>query len=354
MRVHRPSELPTSYRPRVTVAIPCYNYADFLPGAVASALDQANVDVDVVIVDNASTDASVDVAEEIVANDSRVRLIRHATNQGHIASFNEGVHSATGDYVVLLCADDLLTKDSLTRSVALLDAHPNVAFTYGYARQFTGEPPVQPRQATRGWLVWPGEQWVRARFRTGRNVVLNPEVVMRRKVMDQLDYDIRFVNTSDLHLWLRAAMLGDVGYVLGPCQGLCRTHANSLSSQYVAGVLNHFTAVRSVFDTVGQEEARRLSHTGALDQNARRALARRALEFARRCHDRDDDFGGSMAEQYAAFARETWSPISQSLSWRGYQRRADGRLPAAWQISAERLNVIRDKVRWRTWRGLGI
>ena len=60
-------------RPLVTVVIPCYNYGHFLPAAVASALDQRGVDVEVIIVDDASSDGSADVARELADRDPRVR-----------------------------------------------------------------------------------------------------------------------------------------------------------------------------------------------------------------------------------------------------------------------------------------
>src|SRR5829696_4653329 len=99
MRFHRPR--PLSTRPRVSVVVPCYRYGQFLPGAVASALDQDGVDVEVIVVDDASGDGSADVARGLASRDSRVRVRAHATNAGHIATYNEGLALATGDYVVL-------------------------------------------------------------------------------------------------------------------------------------------------------------------------------------------------------------------------------------------------------------
>src|SRR5437660_6584650 len=84
--VHKPVAL-AGPAPRVTVVVPCYNYGRYLPQCLASALDQPGVDVDVVLVDDASTDGSGDVAEELAAADSRITLVRHAVNAGHIATY---------------------------------------------------------------------------------------------------------------------------------------------------------------------------------------------------------------------------------------------------------------------------
>src|SRR5689334_12258407 len=112
---------PLRGRPSVTVVIPCYNYGHYVGTAVRSVLDQPGVDVDVILTDDASTDGSAEVVRELAAADPRVRAILHRRNFGHIATYNEGLEQATGDYVVLLSADDALTPGSLARAAALLE-----------------------------------------------------------------------------------------------------------------------------------------------------------------------------------------------------------------------------------------
>jgi glycosyltransferase involved in cell wall biosynthesis len=102
MRMHRPT--PFVGAPRVSVVIPCYRYGVYLPAAVASALDQADLDVDVLIVDDASPDDSAKVAEELASADPRVDVLVHEENAGHIRTYNDGLAKATGDYLVLLSA----------------------------------------------------------------------------------------------------------------------------------------------------------------------------------------------------------------------------------------------------------
>jgi glycosyltransferase involved in cell wall biosynthesis len=95
--------------PTVTVVVPCYNYARFLPAAVDSALAQDGVQVKVLIVDDASTDGSAEVARSLAGRDGRVRLIARPRNGGPVASFNDGLAAADGEYLIRLDADDLLT-----------------------------------------------------------------------------------------------------------------------------------------------------------------------------------------------------------------------------------------------------
>ena len=117
-----------SAMPTVSVVIPCYCYGRFLRDSVGSALNQDGVDVRVLIIDDASPDDSWDVAEALAAEDDRVEVRRHRVNQGHIATYNEGLLEwAEGDYSVLISADDLLTPGALARATSVLDARPNVA-----------------------------------------------------------------------------------------------------------------------------------------------------------------------------------------------------------------------------------
>ena len=114
-----------------------------------SALTQEGVGVEVIIVDDASIDESVQVASDLAAADSRVSLLTHHSNRP-VDTFNHGLERVRSDYLVRLDADDLLTPGSLLRSVALAQAYPRVGLVYGHPVHFT-----EAAQATvhreRGW-----------------------------------------------------------------------------------------------------------------------------------------------------------------------------------------------------------
>ncbi|MGN6102788.1 MAG: glycosyltransferase family 2 protein, partial [Devosia sp.] len=168
---------------RVSVVIPCYNYGHYLRQCVGSVTEhQTGVEVEVIIVDDKSTDDSLTVARAIAAEDKRVRVIAHPHNNGNIANYNFGHDAATWEFVLLLSADDLVTPGALTRASALLAAEPGVGLVYGNAIHFDGELPP-PRTEGRTWIIWPGVDWLRDRCRMGYNVVASPEVVMRLSVV---------------------------------------------------------------------------------------------------------------------------------------------------------------------------
>ncbi len=105
-------------RPLVSVCIPTFNYGRFLPEAIKSVLAQSFTDFELVVVDNASTDETAELMEAFVRSDPRIRFYRNSENVGIVKNFNRALGHAAGDYVKILCADDLLAPSALERSLA--------------------------------------------------------------------------------------------------------------------------------------------------------------------------------------------------------------------------------------------
>lgn len=118
-----------SSEPRVSVIIPVYNGADFIHIALNSALAQNERNLEVIVVDDASTDGTCAVVEQYCRRDARVRLIRSEAQRGPACARNIGFDAASGEWVAILDADDWYTEDRLTRLLAEaeLEDYPIVA-----------------------------------------------------------------------------------------------------------------------------------------------------------------------------------------------------------------------------------
>jgi hypothetical protein len=318
-QVRRP-RAQTGAPPTVSVVVPCYNYGHFLPRCVASILDQPGVDVEVVIVDDRSTDDSATVAAELAAGDSRIRTIFHETNKRHIATYNDGLAVVTGDYVVLLSADDLLAPGALGRATALMSAYPSVGLVYGRVVDFVDEPPPA-RAVARSWTVWSGDAWIADRCRTGRNALRSAEAVMRTSVLRKVGgYRADLPHAADFAMWLAAAAVSDVGYVGGADQAYYRVHqANMHHAVFdvgqTDGLVRDLRERLACFEVVLSDEG-----TAELLARARRSLAAEALTLAIR------SYGWGLADRWpvaalSAFARETCPPWQLSGLWRALRRR---------------------------------
>jgi Glycosyltransferases involved in cell wall biogenesis len=90
----------------VSVVIPSFNYGRFIERAVTSVTGQSFADIEVLVVDNASRDETLDIVERLSAADARIRLLRNEENRGIAASRNLGIAAAVGEWVTFLDADD--------------------------------------------------------------------------------------------------------------------------------------------------------------------------------------------------------------------------------------------------------
>jgi glycosyltransferase involved in cell wall biosynthesis len=111
-------------RPRVSVVVPAYNSVAFIDATMRSILAQTFSDFELLVSDHSSTDGTWEALQQFTA-DPRVRLSRLASGGGGPANFNAVTNLATGEFLKLVCGDDLLHPDCLAEQVAALAAHPS-------------------------------------------------------------------------------------------------------------------------------------------------------------------------------------------------------------------------------------
>ncbi len=105
----------------ISVIMPVYNHATYVLGAACSVLAQADVEVELIAIDDASTDASWEVLSTL--EDKRIRLFRHTSNLGAHASLNEGLALAQGEWIAIINSDDLFHPERLSRCLAEMRDH---------------------------------------------------------------------------------------------------------------------------------------------------------------------------------------------------------------------------------------
>jgi glycosyltransferase involved in cell wall biosynthesis len=344
----------------VTVVVPCYNYGHLLPGCVQSVLSQEGVATHVLIIDDASPDGSGVVARRLAETDARVETIVHEVNQGHIATYNEGLDKADGDYVVLLSADDLLTPGSLRRATDVMERHPEVGFVYGHSVYFDGtEPFPKVRSSRPRSRVWSGQDWIARRCRSATNVISSPEVVIRTSLHHAVGgYRSDLPHSGDLEMWLRLASRMDVGVVTGVDQALYRVHGASMSRTTFAADAEELQQRHKAFEVFFESSGDRVRSSQALLDLARRASARRALWRASRLVRRPDPEAVESARKLAEFALNLCPAASSSPEYRAWRWAAAPDRPAAWTYPPLVATALRGRAQswlyWkqRKWRGV--
>ena len=126
----------------VSVIIPNHNYQRFLPACLssvfASDLDPSRMEV--IMVDDASTDISVATARDMAFHMGRdIRIIQHEANLGLVKTRNSGIREASGDCIFFLDSDNLIAPDCLSRHLEVMLSDPGVAACYAPIRDFMSE-----------------------------------------------------------------------------------------------------------------------------------------------------------------------------------------------------------------------
>jgi hypothetical protein len=304
----------------VDVIMPNYNYGRFLGDAIESALAQEGVDVRVVVVDNASTDDSVEIVERIMARDNRLHLIKHETNLGLIRSLNDGVDWCSADYLVNLSADDRLTRGSLHRAAAALDAEPDAAFVYGpvqvYKQGTRRGRPFQPLSARRRWS---GGDWLWQAAGSGHVCIRSPEVVMRTKLVKECGFAPELPHASDIGLCLRLAARGSVVHLRGAKQAIYRVHPSSLMHMINNPVVTDLHSRLEAFELLTDADRELLQAPDALLDRARSALALEAVELAAGVLDADSR-QTKRAEELVGAACDIWPAVALSPTFKEFDK----------------------------------
>jgi GT2 family glycosyltransferase len=124
--------------PRFTVSLVTYRGARWLPGCLASLAAQTEADYELLVLDNASDDATAALCAEAAADDRRIALERCATNLGYAAGHNRLIARARGEFVVLLNQDIELAPTFLAEIVTVFESHPDAASIQGRVLRLLG------------------------------------------------------------------------------------------------------------------------------------------------------------------------------------------------------------------------
>lgn len=212
--------------PRVSIGVPVYNGATLLAGALDSILGQDFTDFEVIVSDNASTDATADIARAYADADPRVRYIRQPVNLGALRNFAFVLDQAIGEYFLWAAVDDTRSNNFLSVNHAFLGRHPE--FVGSISAAVFEDGPADPIANGDGLLDNPDLALRLERFLTVSHANTGFYSLFRRKPLVAAMSPIAWYLGFDWTIMLRLAVIGPMARLE---DGWCRFGANGLSTK---------------------------------------------------------------------------------------------------------------------------
>jgi glycosyltransferase involved in cell wall biosynthesis len=226
-------------QPLVSVICLCYNHARFIHEAIASVLAQTYPAIEIIIVDDGSTDNSVAAIEAIVAAHPQIKFLPLEKNIGNCAAFNRGLAMAKGDYVVDFATDDVFLPQRIEKQVALFETlNPTygVVFTDAEYIDEQGRPLGKHYDYlfSKGLLdrVPQGDVYTDV---LRRYFICSPTMIVRRKVMDELRGYDETLAYEDFDFWLRSSRLYRYAFLNEALTRVRRGHKSMSTNLYARG-----------------------------------------------------------------------------------------------------------------------
>jgi glycosyltransferase involved in cell wall biosynthesis len=207
----QPRVAATRDRPKVSLCVPAYQAERHIRATIESLLAQRYLDFELVIVDNNCSDSTPEILKDF--DDSRIRVIRNESTLPLVDNFNRAVQLCRGEFVKLVCADDVLHPECIARQSAVLERHPEVALV-SVQTDFVDDNGLllRPARGLRGIIGrHSADRVVRQTVRSGTNPVGAPMAVMFRRddFIRSGGFRDELLFLSDADLWLRLLQYGE-------------------------------------------------------------------------------------------------------------------------------------------------
>lgn len=213
-------------QPLVSVLIPCYNVERYVEESIKSILKQTYRNLEIIAINDCSTDRTGELLQAMAAKDSRVSVFTNEKNLKLIQTLNKGILLCKGDYIARMDADDISLPTRIEKEVAFLEKHTDhdIVSTQFYAfrsenpnKKDLNHSPTHDREL-RGYML----------FRSG---ICHPAVMIRKRVFSELGlkFEPEYLHVEDYALWSEAMYKTKLGNLSEPLL-LYRVHKQQVSS----------------------------------------------------------------------------------------------------------------------------
>jgi glycosyltransferase involved in cell wall biosynthesis len=244
--------------PLVSFIVASYNYSQYVGRTLTSILDQTMQNFEIIVIDDGSTDGSLEVVKSF--QDPRVRLFINETNIGIVSTYNKGLSLARGQYITFLDSDDWIEPQKIEEQLLFFDRYPETAIVGTYVKAVDKNGDRHSNPQFESWWNQPHdfnaiEGWI------GQNKLNACSALITRSVFDQIGLrDPTLSIASDYEFWVRAHSRGyRFGMVSIPL--LCyRIHDKnaSMKDQQIAFLEQCYVLQKTILSTIESRAARHL------------------------------------------------------------------------------------------------
>ncbi|MBX9951630.1 MAG: glycosyltransferase [Candidatus Obscuribacterales bacterium] len=252
----------------VSILLPIFNGERYLQQCIDSALSQSFEDIELIIVDDGSSDSSEAIVHRYGQQDKRIKFFRNHDNLGLFAAYNRCLENAQGEFIKPFAQDDLLSKNAVERMREVLSQDPTVSLVASACQIVDSHGQVvQTRNRFPNGRRVAGKDVVRYSLLSLSNWVGEPSTVMFRRKDCGRGFNNEYFHAGDLEMWLRLVDNGDL-VLLDDSLVQFRMHDKSATSTNLAGFLFAVDAVR-----LGKEYRNLLADLGESEEHYQNRVA---------------------------------------------------------------------------------
>lgn len=203
--------------PLVTVAIPSYNHAKYISQTIQSTLDQTLQDFEILIVDDASTDNSIEVIKSF--NDPRIRLIQSEKNRGVCETSNICIANSKGTYIALIASDDVMKETKLEKQIEFLEKNPNYGAVFSGIDIINENGDLNEKKTRKYTKIFEKEnrnrfQWLDYFFHKGNCLAATSLAARSSSLKRSGGLDFKITQAHDFNLWIKLCLQGNEIHII--------------------------------------------------------------------------------------------------------------------------------------------
>lgn len=193
----------------VTIGIPFYNAEKYLEGAICSVLAQTHTSWELILIDDGSTDLSLEIAKSYAQNDSRIRVLSDGKNKKLASRLNQIIYESKYDFIARMDGDDLIPNDRIEKQLAFLLTYPE------YDLVSTSLLSISNSNDLIGLRTYPPKNLSKAEVLLCKSNIVHASIIARTTWYHRNNYNEETVVAQDYELWLKAAIKNDlqIGFI---------------------------------------------------------------------------------------------------------------------------------------------